>query len=292
MKEHAMGKLKFATTTIATNGWMIDMSDPQASRNSRLAGIERLGRVYRLPAVEMTLDLALLYPQVFDADFYHRVADLQQQQGFACSVHLPFLWLDLASLNESIRKASVESILKTLELIRPVEVQACVLHLWGGVTQLIGSVTENSQQMQAVYAVLARQAQRSLEEIVEHYDAHKLCVETLERPDFSFALPIIEYLDASICLDVGHLAWQGGGELAFLEKHWPRIRVIHLHDVSIREQAGQKRILDHLPLGKGQLDYKAFLERLEQKGFDGIVVLELNHRPDLEASLEKVRSFL
>lgn len=292
LEESALSKLKFATTTIATDGWMIDLTDAQASRNRRLAVLERLGQVYQLPAVEMTLDLALIYPQVFDAGYYRRVANLQQQQGFACSVHLPFLWLDLTSLNESVRKASVESIRKALELIRPIEVQACVLHLWGSVTQTIGSVSQDSEQLRDVMAVLGRQAQRSLEEIITHYDAQKLCVETLERPDFSFALPIIEKLDTGICLDVGHLIWQGGEELAFLEKHWPRIRVIHLHDALISEQAGQKIVLDHLPLGEGQLDYKKFLTQLEHRGFDGIIVLELNQRADLEASLEKISAFL
>jgi sugar phosphate isomerase/epimerase len=285
-------KLKFATTTIATNGWMIDLSNAQASRKSRLAALERFGRDYQLPAVEMTLDLALLYPQVFNADYYRQVADLQQQKGFACSVHLPFLWLDLASLNEAIRKASVESVLKALELIQPIEVQACVLHLWGSVTQTVGSVSQDSEQLRDVMAVLARQAQRSLEEIVPHYEARELCIETLERPDFSFALPIIENLDTGICLDVGHLLWQGGEELAFLEEHWSRIGVIHLHDALVSEQAGRKIVLDHLPLGRGQLDYEKFLAQLEHRGFEGIIVLELNQPADLEASLKEISAFL
>jgi hypothetical protein len=69
----------------------------------RLAAIRQLVEEYGLSAVELTLDLGVVFPQVFGSGFYAAVAELQQELGFTCSVHLPMLWLDLASLNESVR---------------------------------------------------------------------------------------------------------------------------------------------------------------------------------------------
>ncbi len=55
----------------------------------------------------------------------------------------------------------------------------------------------------------------------------------------------------SICLDVGHLAWQGGGELDFLTRHGDRIREVHLHDAVSVSTSGRTQTRDHLPLGRG-----------------------------------------
>ena len=42
-------------------------------------------------------------------------------------------------------------------------------------------------------------------------------------------------------------------------------------------------------LGQGQIDYPAFLQKLEEIGYDGPVILELNSTDDLETSLARLR---
>jgi len=68
------------------------------------------------------------------------VAALQRELGFACTVHLPFLWVDLTSLNELVRQASVESVRQAVELAQPFQVETYVLHLWGSTTTQITRV--------------------------------------------------------------------------------------------------------------------------------------------------------
>jgi sugar phosphate isomerase/epimerase len=72
---------------------------------------------------------------------------------------------------------------------------------------------------------------------------------------------------------MGHLAWQGGGELDFLTRHGDRIREVHLHDAVSVSTGGRTQTRDHLPLGRGQIDYGAFLRRLEEIGYEGAVIL-------------------
>ena len=284
--------VKLGTTTLPLAGWVADPRNPTGSRARRLAAIQQIIQGYDLQAVELTLDLGLVFPQVFDASFYAAVADLQQELGFLCTVHLPFLWVDPSSLNEPLRRSSVACLRQAAELTRAVEVHTYVLHLWGFTTMQIDAQLQRRAERQAILAALMEQAGRSLSELCEIIEPHDLCVENLEDGLFELALPLIEQYGASICLDVGHLACQNSDEQDFLAQHHGRIREIHLHDAA-RPQAGAPgQIRDHLALGQGPVDYAAFLSRLEELGYKGPVILELNSRADLESSLTRLGSIV
>ena len=284
--------MKIGTTTIPLAGWAVDPRRPEEGRTRRLAAIRQLVEGYGLSAIELTLDLGIVYARVFDAGFYAAVADLQRELGFTCTVHLPFMWLDPASLNESVRLVSVDGLRRAVELTRAVEVATYTLHLWGFTTVQIFGLLEHPGQRQAILGGVMAQAGRSLSELCDLLDPHDLCVENLEAPPYESVLPLIERHGVSICLDVGHLAWEGGGEVDFLTRHRDRIREVHLHDAASSSQGGRRQTLDHLPLGRGQIDYLTFLRRLEETGYDGAVILENNSQSDLEESLERIRPFL
>jgi sugar phosphate isomerase/epimerase len=282
--------LTFGTTTLPLVGWAADPQRHDESRMLRLSAIQKVVEGYGLQAVELTLDLAAVYPHLFDAGFYTAVADLQQDLGFACTVHLPFLWVDPTSLNEPIRQTSIACLRQAIAVTRTVEVRTYVLHLWGFTTMQISAQLQEPAQRQEILGALMSQANRSLVELCQILDPHDLCVENLEDSLFDQALPLIEQHDTSICLDVGHLAWQGISELDFLARHHHRIREIHLHDVALPSAESRHQIRDHLALGKGQVDYVALLSKLEESDYDGAVILEVNTRADLEESLKRISS--
>jgi len=282
--------ISIGATTLPLVGWAADPRQPEMSRKHRLAAIRQLVEGYELSAVELTLDLGAVYPQVFDLEFYAAVAHLQQELGFLCTVHLPFLWIDLASLNEPVRRASLDSTRQSVALTQPVQVHTYVLHLWGFTTMQIATQLQHPVQRQAIMEVLMAQAGRSLDEISQLVEPEKLCVENLEDSLFDLALPLIEQQNVSICLDVGHLALQGGSEIDFLLRHQDRIREVHLHDATPMSGEGHGPLQDHLALGQGQVDYTAFLQKLDEVGYDGPVILELNSADDLETSLAQLRA--
>ena len=284
--------IKFGTTTLPLAGWLANPQQPDESRVVRLHAIRQIVERHGLQAVELTLDLHAIYPQVFDASFYASVADLQQELGFACTVHLPFLWVEPASLNEAIQQATLRSLRQAAEITRTIDVHTYVLHLWGLATGPIVSQLQDPTQHKVVLGALMGQAGRSLAALCEVIDAADLCVENLEDTLFDLALPLIEQLDASICLDVGHLALQGQSELSFLEQHRDRIREIHLHDALVPPAGRPGRAQDHLALGQGQIDVPALLQRLIELDFDGPIILEVNSQADLEQSLDHLRSYL
>ncbi|HSR32304.1 MAG TPA: cobamide remodeling phosphodiesterase CbiR [Anaerolineae bacterium] len=287
-----MDVIKFGATTLPLVGWVADPLRPEQSRTQRLAAIRQLVQGYGLQAVELTLDLAAVHPQVFDATFYADVANLQQELAFVCTIHLPFLWVDPASLNEPIRQASAACLRQAIERTDALEIDTYVLHLWGFTTMQIAAQLQHLAQRQAILGGLMMQAGRSLEELCEILDPRDLCVENLEDSLFDLAPALIEQHGASICLDVGHLVWQGINELDVLERFGDRIREVHLHDAA-RPSAGQHaQIRDHMALGQGQVDYAAFLRKLDEMGYDGTVILELNSQADLETSLQRLAPFL
>jgi sugar phosphate isomerase/epimerase len=279
---------KLGTTTLPLAGWAADPRQPEGSRNLRLGAIRQVVQQYGLPAVELTLDLCAIYPHIFNADFYCSVAALQQQLGFLCTVHLPFLWVDPTSLNEPVRLASLASLRGTIERTRAIEIGAYVLHLWGFTTMQIAAQLQEVTQREAILEVLMAQADRSLNELCEIVDPRLLCIENLEDPLFEMAVPLIEKHNTSICLDVGHLALQGNDELGFLARYGQRIREVHLHDAIRWSPARPEPVRDHLALGQGELDFASLLCQLEQIGFDGPVILELNSQADLEESLRRL----
>ena len=284
--------MKIGTTTISVAGWGVDPRRPEAGRTRRLTVIRQLVEGYGLSAVELNLDLGIIYPQVFNAGFYIAVADLQQELCFTCTVHLPFLWLDPSSLNEPVRRASVDCLRRAVELTRSVEVTTHVLHLWGFTTIQIAVLLADPAQRQAILGGVMAQAGRSLAEVCQVLDPRDLCVENLEAPPFDGVLPLVEREGTSICLDVGHLAYEGGDALDFLARHTDRVREVHLHDFVSVSEGDRVQTRDHLPLGQGQMETVPFLRKLEEIGFEGAVILEVNSKPDLEESLERVRAFL
>jgi sugar phosphate isomerase/epimerase len=285
-------KLRLGSTEISFTGWDVNPRQPEKERERHFQAVRRLVEELSLQVVELSLDFGLLHPQVMDAAFYRRMAALQRELGFACTVHLPFLWLDLTSMNELVRQASVESVRRAVELAQLFQVETFVLHLWGSTTSQITRVLTDEVMRRNLLAAVLQQADRSLAEICAFVEPRALCVENLEALPFDLAVPLLERHGTSICLDVGHLAWQGGGELAFLERHGERVREVHLHDAVLPSPEQGKRARDHLPLGQGELDYEALLRKLDEIGFDGCVIIENNSEADLRESLGKLRLWL
>lgn len=281
--------VRLGTTTLPLAGWAVDPQRPEESRSQRLAAIRQVVEGYGLQAVELTLDLAAVYPQLFDTAFYTAVADLQQELGFHCTVHLPFLWVDPASLNEPIRRSTRACLRQAIQVTSAVDIHTYVLHLWGFTTMQIAAQLQHPEQRQTILEALLRQASRSLAELGEILDPGDLCVENLEDSLFDLALPLIEQHGASVCMDVGHLAWQKVSALDFLARHRDRIREVHLHDATLPSAGATQQIHDHLALGQGQVDYLSFLRKLEETGYDGTVILEVNTQADLEESLTRIR---
>jgi len=283
--------MRLGVAVNAFTGWLVDTRQPEAERARHLAAIRSLAGQPGVQVIELSADFATLYPQVFTPDFYRQVAALQDELGFACTAHLPFLWLDHASLPEVPRRASVATVRATVEAMKPLQIETYVLHLWGAWSNLVRASLLPSQRS-VIEAALVAQAQRSLAEVAEFVPRPALGIENLETVPFAVIAALAEAGDTRICLDVGHLAWGGQppeDPAALVRAHHARIAELHLHDVQ-RGPGGE--LHDHQAIGTGGLDFPLLFHALSDVGFSGPLVLELLSPAAALASLEQVRKLL
>jgi sugar phosphate isomerase/epimerase len=273
-------------------GWGLKGSGSRDSRDAHLHAIRRLVEEFQVRAVELNGDFTALYPETFGRGYYEQVANLQRELGFASTLHLPFLWLDGASLAEPVRQATVQCVSQVVEATQGLSIESYVLHLWGAWTSLLWTLLQVSEaEKQQLLNDILRGAERTLEELGSVIRPEKLCVENLERMPFELFAPLVERQGTKICFDVGHLAVQGEDPLEFLDRHWGIIGEIHLHDA--KNVGGRARATrDHLPLGRGTVDYMGLMDRLDEGGYGGVVILEVNNEEDLLESLERVQPWL
>jgi sugar phosphate isomerase/epimerase len=284
--------VKIGAALIPLVGWGLVEAGADASRRAHLQAIRRLVGEFGLGAVELNGDFTTLFPDVFDGSYYAQVARLQAELGFACTVHLPFLWLDGLSLAEPIRAATVQCLAQVVELTEPVAVESYVLHLWGTWSSLMATVQvlPDGEKRTLLDGMLDRAA-LTLDQVGQLVPSRKVCVENIERFPWEAIVPLVEERDLRICLDVGHLAVEGGDPLEFLGDHRESIGEVHLHDAYPAGVKGPKA-RDHLALGRGNVDYASLLNSLVDGGYDGVLILEVNTEADLRESVERVRSWM
>ncbi|KQU99749.1 AP endonuclease [Devosia sp. Root105] len=95
---------------------------------------------------------------------------------------------------------------------------------------------------------------------------------------------LLEETEIDLCFDTGHHAFWGQDPLAYMEKVWGRIAYMHLKNV---DATVRQRVLDGklsvaasygagvmAPLPDGAVNIQAVMRFLDQKGFDGPIVVE------------------
>lgn len=208
-----------------------------------------------------------------DKEVIDTLQDIQAEHHITYTVHLP-LDTELGSLDESVRKRSVEKCLRVIKLTAPLAPFAYVVHFHG---ERRGRVP--AADIAGWLYMLDRSALGLLESGV---DSQLLCVETLDYP-FELVEPIVTRRGMSICLDAGHLAFYGYPLEEYLDQYMARSRVIHLH--------GNREGADHKDIGALEpgvlaslVDHPCLADNRER-----VLTLEVFGRADFERSMETMR---
>lgn len=244
---------------------------------------------------ELTLDAQHIIPTVFTPDSVSKLAELKDETGHSYTSHLPFWSIELASFNEHVRKGCIESIVESIELTKPLDPEAYVLHATGEIGNYVSSLNYGGSVVPLLCTILAGYAATSIEEIVSRteIDPRKLAIENVEFP-FDIMRPVIDDLDTSICFDTAHLLSEMSGTesiMDFYHTHKDRITEIHLQDGTITRYEGAIAREDHIALGRGimgDLVLREFLLELIKDEFDGPIIFELT-KAEAQESLELIR---
>ena len=94
-----------------------------------------------------------------------------------------------------------------------------------------------------------------------------------------------------LCLDMGHFAFGGGNPVEAMKKYYNRIWHVHFKDFDPKVgQAAKENNYDYFKsveqgvfceLGKGSVDFKSIVAILNEKGYDGWIVVEQDVLPGM-----------
>lgn len=110
--------------------------------------------------------------------------------------------------------------------------------------------------------------------------SRRISVENIDY-DFNLAAPVVEQLDLSVCMDMGHLMAHGKVLTPFFERWQDRITIVHLHGVDGAN--------DHLPLDRLAPGPMAEVMDLLNR-FAGVVCLEVYSVAPLNASMAHLQN--
>jgi len=243
--------------------------------------------------IELGGDLNLFFPQAFAPAAISKLADLQRNRALTYTVHLPLWSVEPSTPLEPVRRGSIRALVDVIHATYALQPKAYVCHATGA----LAAEFSQMRLLAAAQSLILRQfqagARESLKTILGEtgIPSRLLAIETIEFP-LDMTLELAEALDLSICLDTGHVLAGFSGPISLehaLELCLPRLIEVHLHDSSTPGPDGQRQYgRDHQPLGIGDLDVSAFLDRLLQVGFDGPIILELGVQQALQ-SLQHIR---
>jgi sugar phosphate isomerase/epimerase len=203
------------------------------------------------------------------------------------SLHLPFRYLDVSCPIERIRLASVGSILDAIELAADLSPNNYVIHLTGNV------FTSYRSGLDPLVGEVMAHVEESLDRITRLVNPSQLLVENLPQVDFDYFMRAVKRLGLSVCMDIGHVVLQGGDYLEFARSYSSLIREIHLHDVIRSHPADSIQVVkDHQAIGTGMLDFEQFFTVLNDIGFRGSIILEVDDKELIPISIKRVRDLM
>ncbi|MBD3322540.1 MAG: TIM barrel protein [Chitinivibrionales bacterium] len=200
------------------------------------------------------------------------------------SFHAPFSEkIDITSLDETARTAAAEEIIRAAKAASMLNARYFVLHP-GPEKSYTVSPEERMERMKNAAGVLDRICEQIAEMgvgvVIENMLPHLFCGNISEM---TWLLGSIKSVIPGACLDTGH---------AYLSKNLYNVMYKlsgHLAMVHANDNTGSGD--DHLPPGKGDIDWKKLLWELGQTGFRGSLMLEIagNDQVDAEPLLYGAR---
>lgn len=202
------------------------------------------------------------------------IAELKQlaaDNSLSYTVHLP-LDVELGHPDESLRRRSVEQCRRVVELTRPLDPFAWVLHL----SHPVGPNPIPADDRPRWLKALAESAA----DLADTFSEPARCsVETLSYP-FAWVEDIVNEHGFSVCFDVGHLILRGDSLPLAWDHLGHKTRVMHLHGVRGRS--------DHTDVSALAPEVMSLLWSALRQTEHGkrVVTLEVFNRTDFERSME------
>jgi sugar phosphate isomerase/epimerase len=211
---------------------------------------------------------------------FNNISKLLKENALKCTVHAPFSDLPLGASEKSVRVAIVSRIKKSLDFSKNFNAASVVIHTgyeefchnWLGdkwTDNLIDSLRQITDYAKK------NELDINIENVFEHNPGlHQKIFENIKEENLGF------------CLDIGHTRVFSKTELIiWLQELKTKLCQLHLHD-----NMGKKD--DHLPVGKGILNFIELFGFLYAEKITPIITLETRGAQEVFISIEAVGKLL
>jgi sugar phosphate isomerase/epimerase len=210
----------------------------------------------------------------------HMAALLQENQ-LTCTIHGPFLDLNAGSVDETIRKATLNRYSQAFAAARILRPLQMVLHC--GYDRWHYGDSEDGEKW-------LEQSLRSWEWALEETEELKLTLvlENVFEHQPKILAELLRRMGADrlrFCFDVGHCNLFSATPLTeWLDELAPFLAEVHLHD-----NLGQDD--DHLAIGEGRIDFDTFFRHLGGKEAHPYLTIEAFNERRVRMSLQALASY-
>jgi len=205
--------------------------------------------------------------------------DLINSYNIKTSIHAPLSDVNIASLNESIRNASIKEVKNSIELASKIDSDVVVVHP-GHMAFLSRKFPEKVMENSLI----------SLKECSSYAEelAITLCVENM--PDMEGMIcknleelnELVQVIGTPMTLDVGHAHNMGISVEEMLKYD---IGHIHLSD-------NDGSFDNHNAVGSKDIDFKSLFKGLNENKFEGVLVIEVGNKDEISESLDYIKKLI
>ena len=191
----------------------------------------------------------------------------------AVSCHLPLGEVNIAALHSTMRREAIAETKRHIDLCGELGISKLVMH-----PGCFGATPDR-------YALLEKQTRQIAEESVFEIAGYcekkhmKLSLENLHRSEALFREPQefepFVRKGIGLTLDTVHAFVSGVNPVDFITRYGKKITEVHLTDGIASDSYA------HYPVGTGMVDCIAVLQKLEEIGYDGRIILEVNSQEAL-----------
>jgi sugar phosphate isomerase/epimerase len=199
----------------------------------------------------------------------------------AVSCHLPLGEVNIAALHSTMRREAIAETKRHIDLCGELGISVLVMHpgCFSATPDRYALLEKQTRQIaeQSVFEIADYTKKKNMELSVENLH----CGEALFREPGEFE-PFVRK-GIGLTLDTVHAFVSGVNPLDFITRYGKKIREVHLTDGIAGDSYA------HYPVGTGMLDCIAVLRKLDEIGYDGRIILEVNSKDALLQSKKFLR---
>jgi len=234
--------------------------------------------------VELKCDWQACDPEVLDSSRIREWQELLQSYALHPSLHACYIDLNLASLSEDIRTASIKRVAQCIQLASTFGASYVTIHP--------GKFSRDHPS--SLFPKAHDRTLDSIQKLIPVCEDQNVILALENAPnrsdrgvltDLETMIAFIEMVKSpmvQLLVDLGHIHTHGLDPLDYLYSLVPYVRAVHIHNNDGRNDT-------HQPLGEGTLNYPPVLKKLASIPVHCPILIEMHNLEDLLTSRDYLR---